>query len=102
MTPDSHFEIPARTVARQVGDDMVILDMTGGRYLSLNPVGARIWELLAEGRSIRGICDGMVEEYDVPREVLEQDVLRLAGELVGEGLVEERQMGEGRAQQPGA
>ena len=90
MTPDSAFDIPARTVARQVGDDMVFLDLAGGRYMSLNPVGARIWELIAEGRSIRAVCDAMVEEYEVSRDVLEADVLRLAGELVEEGLMEER------------
>lgn len=90
MTLNRAFEIPAHAVARRVGDDLVILDLTGGRYLSLDPVGARIWELIGEGRTLGEVCSAMEEEYDVSRERLEEDVLKLAGELSAEGLVEER------------
>lgn len=91
MTLDSAFDIPLHAVARKVGEDMVILDLDGGRYLSLDPVGSRIWELIGEGRTLSDVCSVMEEEYDVPRDVLEKDVLRLAGELSEQGLVEERQ-----------
>ena len=36
---------------RRVDDEIVILDLRTRAYYSLNEVGARIWELLADGRS---------------------------------------------------
>jgi hypothetical protein len=91
MRMDSSFEIPSHAVARRVGDDMVILDLVEGRYLTLDPVGGRIWELLSEGRTLDELCARMLDEYDVARERLEADIVRLVGELSAQGLVEKRQ-----------
>jgi len=65
----------------------VILDLATGTYFGLDPVGARIWELVGEGKSLGEVCEQMLEEYEVSREELEGDVLRLAEELAGRGLV---------------
>ncbi len=54
---------------------------------ALDPVGARIWALMGEGQTLAEICATMLEEYEVEREQLEADVLRLATELAERGLV---------------
>ena len=79
--------IPAQVMARQVGEEVVILDLAGGSYFGLDPVGARIWELIGESKTFAEICETMLEEYEVEREQLETDVLRLTGELLERGLV---------------
>ena len=79
--------IPAQVMARTAGDETVILDLASGTYFGLDPVGARIWALMAEGRALSEICETMLEEYEVEREQLEADVLRLAAELSERGLV---------------
>jgi hypothetical protein len=79
--------VPAQVVARQVGDETVILDLASGTYFGLDPVGARIWQLIETGKSLAQVCDQMVEEYDVAREVLEQDALALARDLVDRKLI---------------
>jgi hypothetical protein len=79
--------IPTQVMARQVGDETVILDLASGTYFGLDPVGARIWQLLGEGKTLAEICQMMLEEYEVEREQLETDVLRLTGELLERGLV---------------
>ena len=79
--------IPAQVMARQVGDETVILDLASGTYFGLDPVGARIWQLIGEGRTLAEICATMLEEYEVGRAQLETDVLRLTGELLERGLV---------------
>ena len=79
--------IPAQVMARTVGDETVILDLASGTYFGLDPVGARIWELMGECKSLAEICETMLEEYEVEREQLETDVLRLTGELLERGLV---------------
>ena len=79
--------IPAQVMARQVGDETVILDLGSGTYFGLDPVGARIWQLMGEGKTLGEICDTMVDEYDVTREALEHDVLELVERLLEQKLV---------------
>lgn len=79
--------ISAEVMARSVGDETVLLDLTSGTYFGLDPVGARIWALMSEGKSLCAVCDVIQGEYDVTRDALEADVLRLIGELRAKGLV---------------
>jgi hypothetical protein len=90
MNLDSTFVIPPEVQARKVGEEMVMLDLASGTYFGLDAVGMRLWQLLQEGKSLRQICDVMIEEFDVSREVLEQDVLALARDLVDKKLVSPR------------
>ena len=79
--------IPAQVMARQVGDETVILDLASGTYFGLDPVGARVWQLMGEGKALSEICDTMLDEYDVTREALERDVIELARGLNAQGLI---------------
>jgi len=74
-------------MARQVGEECVMLDMAHGTYFGLDPVGARVWQLLEEGRTLLEVCDRMVEEYEASRSDIERDVIRLVSELGESGLV---------------
>ena len=79
--------IPPQVIARLAGDETVILDLASGTYYGLDPVGARIWQLMAEGKALASVCETLVDEFDVSRETLELDVLRLTKELCAKGLV---------------
>ncbi len=79
--------VPPQVMARTVGDETVILDLASGTYYGLDPVGARIWQLMASGQALAAVCDTMLEEYEVTREALEGDILRLTEELCAKGLV---------------
>jgi hypothetical protein len=88
MNPNTKFDVPAHVMARTVGKETVILDLESGTYFGLDPVGARIWQLIGAGHSVSSICEVMVEEYEVSREALEHDVLALAQELVTRKLID--------------
>ena len=79
--------IPAQVMARTVGDDTVILDLASGTYYGLDPVGARMWQLMGEGKTLADVCETMLDEYEVTLEALESDILRLTEELRAKGLV---------------
>lgn len=79
--------VPAHVMARQVVGEMVILDLNSGVYFGLDTIGARMWELLAQGMTLRQICDGLVDVYDVTLERLEADAVALAGQLLERQLV---------------
>jgi hypothetical protein len=75
-------------VSCALGDEEAILNMKNSVYYGLDPLGARIWNLLREPRRVREVCDTIVEEYDVERERCERDVLDLLEKMRSEGLVE--------------
>ena len=79
--------IPAQVMAREVGDETVILDLANGTYYGLDKVGARIWQLMAEGQTLMQVCEAMLAEYEVTREEIERDVLALAQTLMERKLV---------------
>jgi len=79
--------VPSQVMARTVGDETVILDLASGTYFGLDPVGARIWELIADAGTLAQICDIMLTEFEVSREDLERDVLALVQALLDRQLV---------------
>ena len=90
MTLASGFLIPHHIVARDVGAETVILNLDSGIYFGLDPVGARFWQLIAEGKTLAEIRDEMLEEYEVTPAQLENDLLELVNELLAKNLVTER------------
>ena len=79
--------IPSQVMARQVGNESVILDLASGTYYGLDPVGARIWQLMTEGQTLAQVCETMLAEYEVSREDIERDVLALVQNLADKQLV---------------
>jgi hypothetical protein len=74
-------------MARQVGEDMVILNPASGRYFGLNDVGALIWDGLAEDTSVENLVDAIVDVYDVDREQATVDVHDLLEQLAERSLL---------------
>lgn len=87
MNASERLKIPTQVMARQVGDEAVILDLGSGTYFGLDPVGARTWQLIGEGLTISEICEQLLAEYEVARVDLERDVGALIDELRSRGLV---------------
>ena len=42
-----------------------MMDIEKGSYFSLNSVATRIWELLEHPLTVDGLCDRLMEEYDI-------------------------------------
>jgi hypothetical protein len=74
-------------IAKMVGSEMVLLDYDRGIYYGLNPVGARVWQLLSDGEAPDQIIERLAGEYDVARATLETDLAALLRDLQSKGLV---------------
>ncbi len=68
--------------------EIVILGLRDGIYYGLNPVGARIWQLIQEPRTVAELRDRLLEEYDVEPEQCTQELLALLEKLADRELVE--------------
>jgi hypothetical protein len=62
--------------------------MGRNEIFSLNVTGARLWELLAEGRSHAEAIDCLQAEFDVSPEAARDEAEQLVATLVREGLAE--------------
>lgn len=77
-------------ISSDLGEEVVILNLRTGVYHGLNAVGARIWNLLQEPRTVNDIKDVILNEYDVESDCCESDLLVLLQKLADEGLIEVR------------
>ena len=87
MRPDATFSAAGEVIVKTVGDELVLLDYEREVYYGLDPIGARVWQLLTEGVSCGAVVDALHAEHDVTREQLGEDVERLIGELLEAGLL---------------
>ena len=87
---DRTFDVPAHVVVRELEGEMVLLDLEAGSYFGLNSVGARIWEHLSEGVSLKAAYTALMGEFDVEAGVLQDDMLELVASLEAAKLIEVR------------
>ena len=81
--------VPEHVLMRQVGEELVMLNLDKESYYGLNPVGARLMQLAETGATLEQIVERMLTEFEVRREQLEIDVRTVAAELIAAGLIEE-------------
>ena len=87
MNLNSVVSIPANVMARRVGEEVVVLDLSGGQYFGLPVVGGRIWELLVDGKSLREASEVIASEFEVDPLTAERDLVRLVEDLCCKGLL---------------
>jgi len=87
--------VSSQQVSCPLGDEAAILNMKNSVYYGVNPVGATVWNLLKQPKTVAEIRDAILDEYEVEEKRCEQDLLTLLEEMRSEGLIEVR--GETRA-----
>jgi hypothetical protein len=72
----------------EIDGEAAILSMPAGVYYGLDNVGASVWRLLNEPRSVAALVDAITSEYEVDAAQCERDLIALLHELAQHGLVE--------------
>lgn len=81
---------PDAVVWRQVGDEVVALDLRAQEYLAVNNTGATLWPALQEGATAGQLATMLEERFAVSREVADADVRAFLSSLLVRGVVEWR------------
>ena len=76
-------------VSCPLGEESAILNLKNTVYYGLNPVGACVWNLLQQARTVGELRDALLDEYDVDAGRCEHDLLELLEKMRAEGLVVE-------------
>jgi hypothetical protein len=77
-------------VYSDLGGEVAILDLKGDMYYGLDEVGARIWELIQEPRTVADIEEILLSEYEVEPDRCHRDLISLLQKLAQEELIEVR------------
>lgn len=80
-------------VSRDLDGEAAVLNLSTGMYYGLNSVGARIWGLLGEPKTVIEILDALLTEYDVDATRCQSDLVRILNELAEAGLIEVKNEG---------
>ena len=88
-TSQRQFVAAPDQVSSDLDGDAVILNLNSGVYFGLNPVGARVWELLQQPRTIDEICGAVRQEFEVEPERCQRDLINLIEQMRTQGLVTE-------------
>lgn len=75
-------------VERRLGDELFLVNLSGGSVFRLNRTGVAVWELAGQRLTTGEIADRLPESWGVARDRLRHDVRALLGELVAQRLVE--------------
>jgi hypothetical protein len=84
---------PSLVFTRLDATEAVLLHLDTKRYYTLNETGARIWELLQQGRCAYEIARALQDDYAITDEAVLPVLLAFVDELQQEGLVHPRAEG---------
>jgi hypothetical protein len=77
-------------VSCPLGEESAILNLKNSVYYGMNPVGARVWDLLKQPKSVTELRNALLEEYEVDEVRCGNDLLALLETMRSEGLIEIR------------
>jgi len=86
LTLRDSITIPEDVLFRELDGEAVLLNLETGVYFGLDAVATRMWQLIAEQRSLASVLDTLAGEYEADQKTLEADLLELCRQLCANGL----------------
>jgi len=68
-----------------VGEELVMMSAEHGKYVGLNEMGRRIWDLIEAPRELADLCRDLEQEFEVTPEVCRAEVEAFLEELMANG-----------------
>ena len=87
---DSTIAAAEDQVCCDLGGESAILNLSNGVYYGLDALGARIWELIREPKTVNEVRDVILSEYEVEPDRCERDLVELLRQLNDQGLIQVR------------
>jgi hypothetical protein len=81
------YHVPPQILFQKLDRDAVLLNLPSERYFGLDPVGARLWQVLAETHCLETAIQTLLREYAVDEAQLRLDVQELVESLIAKGLL---------------
>lgn len=76
-------------LSSNMGEELVMMSIDNGNYVSISRVGARIYALLKTPATLDAVCDRLVEDYEVEPETCRAEVEAFVAEMIGHGAIQQ-------------
>lgn len=70
-----------------VGDDLVLFDAAQGTYFGSGLVGQTIWNTISETKSVKSVCNELLDQFNIDPQTCERQVIAFLAELNSRGLI---------------
>lgn len=74
-------------LSARVGDEVMMMSVEHGKYIGVNEVGARIWELIEAPSDVATLCAELQREFAVSPDDCEAEVTAFLSEMEKHGAV---------------
>jgi len=88
LSDESRIAVSADQVSCDLAGEAAILNLKNSVYYGLDPVGASVWSLIQEPKTVAEIREALLSIYDVDSSQLESDLQSLLTQLSEQGLIE--------------
>lgn len=75
-------------IVSDMGGEKVVLSIQNGKYYNLGVMGSHIWDLMKEPVALSQIVDILMIDFDVSKEICEEQVLSFLSHLLEERLIQ--------------
>lgn len=86
-TLDTHMKVPPAVLFRDLAGEAILLNTDTGHYFGLDGIGTRMWQCLTDGGSVAQASATLLQEFDVPAERLQADLLVFVDKLCERSLL---------------
>jgi hypothetical protein len=86
-TLSSRVRVNESVLFQELQGEAVLLHLDSGMYFGLDPVGTRMWQLIAEHERLADVAGAIVAEFEVSDDQCAIDLLALVEKLEDRGLV---------------
>ena len=87
ISADSVVKVSDDHISCDLAGEAAILNFASGLFYGLDEIGARVWKLISEPKSVVELRDSIVAEYDVDPDRCQRDLIALLTEMASKGLV---------------
>jgi hypothetical protein len=81
------YQPTGQVLSRVLDGEAVLLDLGGGQYYGLDPVGTEVWRGLEAGATPSELVRRVVAAYDVDPDTARRDIEALLSELLARKLI---------------
>jgi len=81
LKPNAKVSRPDSVLVRELGGELVLLNLDSESYFGLDEVGARMWHELLAGPTVEAACERLLAEFDVEPAQLRADLDHLVWRL---------------------
>ena len=71
----------AEVVGSKIEDRIALMSIKNGSYYGMDPVGSRVWELIAQPMRVDAVCERLLGEFNVEKAACERQVLAFLQQL---------------------